>query len=437
VERYDVIVVGGGLAGVTAARDLADSGRSVLVLEARDRLGGRAWTRPFDGRDEPIEHGGAWVSTKFHPLVEREIERYGLQLVVSHGGETDTRWSFGGRLSSAFPVAGEDLFELERVLFSLIEASHRIDVHVPRDHQDLADLDVSIVELLDRLGAPDSVREFLYMWAGLGSGALPQEWSALMALSLIAAMDNSVFGWYGAVVDRFEIGMSGLVELIARDSGAQIELASPVTRIDQTGPGVSVATAAGQTFTAAAVVVATPLGVWKDIEFAPALPADKAHASRRNHPGRMKKTWMVVEGMPANLFASGWGTHFVQMFPELEVPEGVIALGMCAPPSDLDLGDLEAVTAAVRQFAPEARVLAVDVHDWATDPYARGTWLVTPPGMLSELHSALARPEGRVLFAGADVAVRWIGWLEGALESAASAAAEAARVLDAATGVDG
>ena len=72
----------------------------------------------------------------------------------------------------------------------------------------------------------------------------------------------------------------------------------------------------------------------------------------------------------------------MQLFCEQEVPEGFLAVGMCAPPSELDPSDLDAVTAAVRQWVPGARVLATDAHDWAADPWSKGTWMVARPGLL-------------------------------------------------------
>jgi monoamine oxidase len=422
--QIDAIVVGGGFAGVRAARDLGDAGKSVLLLEARDRLGGRCWTRPFTGRDATIEAGGTWISTDVHPFAAEEVDRYGFELKVSHAGEVDSRWSLGGELVHGFPLEGDDVYDLERVLFEIIRASHRIEIDVPRDRQDLADLDVSVEAFLDRLQPSAAVREFLCMWAGLGSGALPSEWSVLTALSLIAAMGNSVYGWYGAVTDAFEHGISSVVERMARDSRARIELSTPVVRIEQDGDRVAVSAADGRTWSAPAAVVAVPIALWPEIEFAPALPADKLGPARTNHRGRMKKTWMIVAGIPENLYASGWGTDFVQMFPEGSEPDGLLTLGMCAPPSDLDPADVEAVTAAVRQLAPEGTVVATDLHDWAADPFSRGGWYVPPPGVLTSHHSALGRPEGRISFAGADVAVRWIGWIDGALETGARAARE-------------
>ncbi len=422
---FDAIVVGGGFAGARAARDLGDAGRSVLLLEARERLGGRCWTRPFAGRETTVEAGGTWVSTDVHPFCAEEIERYGLELKVSHGGAVETRWSLGGELTSGFPLAGDDLYDLERVLFEIVAASHRVDPERPRDEQDLADLDVSVAEFLDRLAPRPRVREFISMWAGLGSGALASEWSVLTALSLIAAMGNSVYGWYGAVTDAFEIGAGRVVEKLVADSGATVELGAEVTRIEQGSEAVRVTVRHGRSWTAPTAVLAAPLAVWPEIEFSPPLPADKLGPARRNHPGRIKKTWMVVEGIPDNLFASGWGTEFVQLFPEAAEPDGLVTLGMCAPPSQLDPTDLEAATAAVRQLAPEATVLATDFHDWAADPFSRGGWYVPPPGVLSAHHSALGRPEGRLCFAGADLAIRWIGWIDGALETGARAAREA------------
>lgn len=422
---FDAIVVGGGFAGVRSARDLGDAGRSVLLVEARDRLGGRVWTRPFEGREATIELGGTWVSTDVHPYTAEEVDRYGFALSVSHGGDVDTRWSLGGELIHGFPLEGDEIYDLERVLFETIKASRRIAIDVPRDQQDLTDLDVSVEDFYDRFDPLPRVREFLYMWAGLGSGALPTEWSMLTALSLIAAMNNSVYGWYGAVTDAFDGGISGVVETLAEDSGARIELSTPVARIEQDADSVRVTARDGRGWTAATAVVAVPIALWPEIEFHPPLPEDKLEPARLNHPGRMKKTWMVVDGIPENLYASGWGTDFVQAFPEATEPDGAVAIAMCAPPSDLDPHDPRAVEAAMRQFAPEARVLATDVHEWRKDEFSRGGWYVPPPGVLSTSHSALGRPEGRLSFAGADVAIRWIGWIDGALETGARAAREA------------
>ena len=231
--RYDVVVIGGGFAGVCAARDLGHAGLSVVIVEARDRLGGKTWTAPFPGTAQSVEMGGTWVSPKYHPYVRREIERYGLELSPSRAGDVRFSWSFVGKDSRAFPVDGDELYDLERAWYQIIKESHRIERDTPRDQHDLADLDVSVAEFLDRLALGPQTRQFLEAFAALGSGADPTEWSALTALSWVAAMDHSAWGWYASVVDKLAAGTGGAIQKMVDDSRADVVLSAPVTHVAQ------------------------------------------------------------------------------------------------------------------------------------------------------------------------------------------------------------
>jgi monoamine oxidase len=242
-------------------------------------------------------------------------------------------------------------------------------------------------------------------------------------------MDNSAFGWYGAVTDRLVAGSDVLIRAQLEEGQPDLQLSNPVVRIDDRGDEVVVTVKSGAEFRAGAVILTAPLATWAQIDFVPELPGDKLAPAQQRHRGRMKKIWMLAEGIPRNFWGSGWGTKFVQVFPEYEVGDASVVLGMCAPPADVDVSDLIGMTAALREFAPNATVLAADWHDWARDPWSNGTWLVNPPGQLSRYATALQRPEGRVLFGGADVAARWIGWLEGAVETGARTATEAHEIL--------
>src|SRR4051794_41398251 len=155
-----VIVIGAGFAGLRAARALAEAGVEVMVLEARDRVGGRTWTRPFDGDGPPVEIGGSWFTAE-HELVPAELARYGIE-VRSWGAPAVCRWRTGGVLRESLPVPFEQLGELERALATL-----------------RADADVgarggwSFADYLAALSLPDEVIEFVSAWWVMIGGTAP------------------------------------------------------------------------------------------------------------------------------------------------------------------------------------------------------------------------------------------------------------------------
>jgi monoamine oxidase len=422
----DVIVVGAGLAGLAAARDLREAGREVLLLEARDRIGGRAWSRPMDGVGAPIELGGAWVNRAHQRFADAEMERYGLRVATDPMPPARFRWRFDGETGDAFPFDRAEIYEIERTFFRLIEAARRIDTEAPRDRQDLGDLDVSVREYLTADGLSPRVYDYFERFGALGTGTEADDWSALSAISLIAAFGCSPFAWFAGVVDKIEGGTGALVDALLEDGAPDLRLETTVTEIVEDGDRVGVLTAAGERHEAAAVALATPIATWADLRIAPALEGGKAEYVADPHRNHMVKVWFVADGIPRDVFCFGAGEPLLFYAPQYDVDGGVLAVAFSSPPHLLG-ADRDSVEAALRRYFPEARVLAVDSHDWTADPLSRGGWQVHRPGQLSRSHGALQEPHGRISFAGSDTAVRWIGWFDGALESGARAAAQAAR----------
>jgi monoamine oxidase len=95
----------------------------------------------------------------------------------------------------------------------------------------------------------------------------------------------------------------------------------------------------------------------------------------------------------------------------------------------LDIGDRGAVQRAVRSFLPDAEVLAICGHDWRRDPYSLETWAVFRPGQITRDEQHLRASEGRIFFAGAHTALRWTGFIDGAIESGIRAAQETLALL--------
>ncbi len=152
VTEPDVVVVGGGFAGLIAARDLREAGRSVVVLEARDRLGGRTWYRELPGTGVEVEYGGTWFWSALHTGLAAEIARYGVA-VRPEAPARSLAWLADGRLHAGPGVLGEIQRALEPFAPIFDAASSRIHAAWDVDRTVLADLDVPAATWLARSGS--------------------------------------------------------------------------------------------------------------------------------------------------------------------------------------------------------------------------------------------------------------------------------------------
>lgn len=425
MSEHDTIVIGAGFAGLTAARDLSEAGCSVVVVEARDRIGGSTWYQAdaFDGFG--LEMGGTWIVPQQSHVFD-EIRRYDIAVTDSELPSRLT-WSDHGKvLDTLLPVPAQDYAELEHAVRALIEAGERIDPSRPLSEQDLADLDVPISRWAADAGLSGNARDLLISWFCGCANAHEDVGSALDVIRWLAAMDNSLWGMVQASVlgYTFTHGTVSLARAIAEDSGAVIRFDSPVRQVHSDAEGATVTVEGGEQLRARRVLVTVPIGVLRDIEFTPVLPADKLDASRENHAGQGQKIWALAHDVAEDLSGFGWGTDFDYVGAMGTTERGVVLVCFAPEHDRVDADDLADVQRAVREFAPEAVVVDAHTHAWVDDEYSRGTWATFRAGQFARYELAVGRPEGRVHFAGSHTARRWRTFIDGAIESGKRAAAE-------------
>lgn len=418
----DVIVVGAGFAGATAARELAQRGHSVLIAEARDRIGGRTYYRSFPGTTMMLEMGGTWVNPRYQPHIAAELSRYDTNTFPSPTASAYA-WGLQGAVTrSTIPLPVAEWTHLERVLVAISRTSQRVRFSsAPMGQPGLEDLDIPLSEWLESFELPPRTRDFVMAWPSFYMGVDPSEVSALHFLTWTAGFNNSAVAYLTELTDKVTGGSVGLVEKMIAESGAEVRLDTAVAAVTQEPGTVLVRTGTDAELRARGVVITAPVNTWRDIDFEPALTGAYAALADEGQPAHTIKIWILVRGLTENFFGVGKTTVFKWLASEYPTEEGTYMVGF-ALPADLDPRDDEAVTRAVHEFLPDVDVISTDFHDWNDDPYSRGTWMAYRPGQIMRITPGLLEPHGSVVFAGSDVAHGWAGWIDGAIESGARAA---------------
>jgi monoamine oxidase len=227
--------------------------------------------------------------------------------------------------------------------------------------------------------------------------------------------------------DLLADGTKSLIDPMA--AGLDIRFGSVVAQVATTHDGVTVTLEDGTVLRSEAAVLALPLNVWADVRFDPPLADTKRRAAERRHPGQVSKVIAIVDGAPDTYIGAGWNTPINAGFVRFPAGDSQLFMGFSVQ-DPVDLADHDAVAAAVNAHLPEATVGTTGGHDWVSDRFSRGTWLSVPPTWFSDgTFDALAQHEGRLAFAGSDIASEGAGWIEGAVGSGVEAAAHILEVL--------
>ncbi|HXO09953.1 MAG TPA: FAD-dependent oxidoreductase [Solirubrobacteraceae bacterium] len=417
VSDPKVVVAGAGFAGLAAAVHLRDLGVAVEIIEARDRLGGRTWTRPFGDGGPRVEYGGTWFMPE-HRRVARELERAGSP--VRDHVPSAWRWRTGDKIRYGLPVDRDEWPNLEAALRRLVSDAGAL-VGGATDAGSL-----SFAGYLERLDTTSSVRDFLLGWWAVTGGSEPSHGAAIDGLAAIAD-HGGLLGVPDTLRRSPALGWAAIAESMADHAQAPVRYETELLAVDF-AESVTLECSDGLRVTADAVVLALPLNTLDRIRFAPALP-ERLRASFGKNRGRALKMWLRTRGVPPASLAAGRGRGLDLLLADRAVDGDQLLVAFGPATTRFDPTDGRDVQAALQAFYPEAELIAFDSHDWNADPFSRGTWATSPVDDIDALSHRRFAPVGRVAFASSDFAPEAGGWIEGALAAGEAAAAAISETL--------
>jgi monoamine oxidase len=436
----DVVVVGAGFAGLTAARRLAAAGRHVVVLEARDRVGGRVRNHALaDG--EVVEVGGQFVGPTQTRMLALAAEVGVATYPVHDEGRHVLRTAGTWRTFREIPRIGpRTLVEVSRVWAKLRHLGRAVDTAAPWTAEPSLDAETFDGWLREQVRDPEA-DAIIRLAARTIFAAEPREHSLLHTAFFIASAGSvpaltEVRG--GAQERRFVGGSNAVAERVADDLGDAVRLNHAVTAIGWADDGVTVRTNRGSVRGRHAVV-AVPPALAAQLAYEPALPEQRQRLLDSLRHGDVIKVNVVYD--------RPWWRDF-ELSGQSATDEGYISATFDnTPPRGLPgvlMGFVEADHARALRALPasdqRAAVLAdlerlfgprtrrpedVVIVDWTTDAWTRGCYgAFFPVGAWTAYGAALRPPTGPIHWAGTETAERWMLYMDGAVESGERTAAE-------------
>ncbi|MFF0559341.1 flavin monoamine oxidase family protein [Streptomyces sp. NPDC004266] len=449
----DVVVVGAGVSGLTAARRLVQAGRSVLVLEADDRVGGRTLNLSV-GKGVITEGGGQWAGPGQDRLFAL-LDELGLKTFKTHVDGTSLLHHKGVRrefTGSIPPLPGKALEDFGRLAATLEKMAATVPVDAPWNAKNAVALDsTTFGHWLDANAGTEESKWLFTLAFTVIQGEDPHNTSLLMLLFHIAGaagIEHMISTTGGAQESRVVGGTQRICLEMAEQLGKRVVLGSPVGEIRRRGGDVLVRSAKADVRCKRVIVAMSPADAER-IRFTPRLPTRRTSLQRKWHNGTESKLFAVyekpfwrAEGLNGSAMTD---LPFARFVVDNSPPDGSVGIlltfmgtagsGPGHTWSDEVLDDPAERRAAfladlVTLFGPEAaRPIRFLEQDWAHEPWIDGCVSTTPPGLLTQYTDAVRAPVGRVHWAGTETATAYQGYIEGAVQAGERAAKEVGAVL--------
>ncbi|MFL5779941.1 MAG: flavin monoamine oxidase family protein [Thermoleophilaceae bacterium] len=454
VRHADVVVAGAGYAGLTAARELVRRGHSVVVLEARERVGGRVVNKELGG-GVFTERGGTFIGptqTRIKALADEvgvgtfPMYDEGNDVWMADGHRFE--WSDTGPTGTA-PPDPRVIGDAAQVIYKLDQLSKQVPVHAPWTAAKADEWDRKTLRdfvLANSSGNP-RFRKLVNVALRAQMGAEMREVSLLFTLLFIAqsgdaghpgSFERNFNTRGGAQQDRFHGGSAQVGLRVAKQLGDRIVLGSPVRRLEQSSAGVRVESDRAIVHAKQVVIAMSPTMV-RRIDFSPGLPEQRRGLNEAMRNGTLTKVSIVYDrpfwrddGLSGTaLSANGPVGVFFEDSPE-DASKGIV-IGFVGGDKNRKYRTLRRAERRARVvaeletiFGPRAaKVERIVESDWRGERWSRGCPIALgTPHALTRFGPALRRPVGRVHWAGTETADYWAGYMDGAVRSGERVARE-------------
>ncbi|MEV4331050.1 flavin monoamine oxidase family protein [Streptomyces sp. NPDC049597] len=428
--RVDVVVVGAGFAGLSAAERLVSTGRSVLVVEGRDRVGGRSLSGEVAG--VKVDLGATWVARR-HTAVRDLASRVGCTTTDQFAQGHNVLWmagrrrTYSGTIPKVSPAALVDMARMQAAVNKLVAT---VDVNAAWETPGAGRLDtLSFGEWLDRKNALPGTRALMTVISKVQWGCTPGDVSLLHAMRYIRSaggLDHMLDVEGGQQQDRIVETTQEIAKRVAERLGDRVRLETPVRRIAQDDDGVTVRTDSGEIRARYAIVTASPAHR-AAITFEPALSEQGEGLTRTWRMGVLSKAFVAYErpfwradGCSGEA-VTDTGTVFIT-FDASPAPGGPgVLMAFCDPRVFDGFSPETRRDRVVRQLAdlygPQA-LTPIDYvdHCWGAEPFAPGgPNPAVAPYATTSFGKALSEPHGRIHWAGSETAGEWAGTMNGAV----------------------
>lgn len=446
-KKYDVIVIGGGISGLSAAKLLVDSGLNVVVLEARNRVGGRTFTSR-NAKVNWVDLGGAYVGP-----TQNRILRLSKELGISTYKVNEVEHLVYHVKGKSYPFRGISppiwnpltYLDFNNLWRTIDDMGKEIPAEAPWSAPHAEEWDgMSMKELINKICWTQTCKKFATLFVNVNVTAEPHEVSALWFLWYVKQCGGTVriFSTTNGGQERKFLGGSGQIsEKIMERLGNRVKLERPVVCINQS-ESVKVETLNHETYEASYVICAVPPTLGQKIHYNPPLPPIRNQLIQRIPMGSVIKCMMYYKeafwrkmGFCGSMVIveenSPIGMTLDDTKPDGSVPA---IMGFILSRKARRLAHLTKEERKQRICEIYAKVLGTDealhpVHyeekNWCEEEYSGGCYTAYfPPGIMTQFGKIIRQPFGRIYFAGTETATEWSGYMEGAVQAGERAARE-------------